>query len=379
MNPLVRGMGWLKNEADLNYGTPLHKHLAAKNMTMTQVAEVRDEVNNAIPPPDQGQIGACVSYSMATELEIAYGKIPSAWANPPADHEAPRLSRPFLALRRAAAIASCCFVPPSPTPPLVGPTGPIKTATLTHTFSPWSARPDYPNDNGMDMDEASEIAKKKGPSIVIPDELGGEQNLSWDTIAKRYPTVTKLAAKAAIVDTVKISNSLDPVVHWIDQWGAVQIGVDIYDTESKTPWISERGERSVGGHAMAIVGYKLKNKVVVVENSWGKKVGDNGLYYMPVEHLENAQLVQVILGHEPNTRCPSFYDQLAAAKLDEQGGSVSDDETEVESRSSVSITDAYGNSVDSDDDEDSRSVDSRRSFASDGYYSGRSFHHGMRV
>jgi C1A family cysteine protease len=50
--------------------------------------------------------------------------------------------------------------------------------------------------------------------------------------------------------------------------------------------IPANGEKKVGGHAVVLVGFKEKEKVFIVRNSWGKGWGDSGYFYMPYKIIE---------------------------------------------------------------------------------------------
>lgn len=49
-------------------------------------------------------------------------------------------------------------------------------------------------------------------------------------------------------------------------------------------------ERSLGGHAILVVGYDDETQCFIVRNSWGTKWGDKGHFYMPYEYLLNRNL-----------------------------------------------------------------------------------------
>ncbi len=51
-----------------------------------------------------------------------------------------------------------------------------------------------------------------------------------------------------------------------------------------------KGERVLGGHAVAIVGYDDAKKLWIVRNSWGKSWGDQGYFYMPYAYLTDRDL-----------------------------------------------------------------------------------------
>jgi C1A family cysteine protease len=52
----------------------------------------------------------------------------------------------------------------------------------------------------------------------------------------------------------------------------------------------EPGEKVLGGHAVALVGFDDKQKVFIVRNSWGSSWGDRGYFYMPYEYVLNQEL-----------------------------------------------------------------------------------------
>jgi C1A family cysteine protease len=49
-------------------------------------------------------------------------------------------------------------------------------------------------------------------------------------------------------------------------------------------------ERSLGGHAVIVMGYDDEKECFIVRNSWGKKWGDKGHFYMPYDYLLNRNL-----------------------------------------------------------------------------------------
>lgn len=51
-----------------------------------------------------------------------------------------------------------------------------------------------------------------------------------------------------------------------------------------------REERFLGGHAILVMGYDDEMGCFIVRNSWGKKWGDKGYFYMPYDYLLNRNL-----------------------------------------------------------------------------------------
>jgi len=49
------------------------------------------------------------------------------------------------------------------------------------------------------------------------------------------------------------------------------------------------GEKVLGGHAVALVGFNDDRKAFIVRNSWGASWGDHGYFYMPYEFIANPE------------------------------------------------------------------------------------------
>jgi C1A family cysteine protease len=59
--------------------------------------------------------------------------------------------------------------------------------------------------------------------------------------------------------------------------------------------VNPTSARTGGGHALAIVGYKLDSKVLgggyfIVKNSWGTSCGENGYQFVPFQHCLRSDL-----------------------------------------------------------------------------------------
>ena len=59
--------------------------------------------------------------------------------------------------------------------------------------------------------------------------------------------------------------------------------------------LPQKGEKSVGGHAVAIVGYQPSSddsdeSLFIVRNSWGEDWGDKGYCYFPESYILNPDL-----------------------------------------------------------------------------------------
>jgi C1A family cysteine protease len=49
-------------------------------------------------------------------------------------------------------------------------------------------------------------------------------------------------------------------------------------------------EKSMGGHAVCLVGYDDSRGVFIAKNSWGSGWGDRGYFYMPYQVIQNQQM-----------------------------------------------------------------------------------------
>jgi C1A family cysteine protease len=76
----------------------------------------------------------------------------------------------------------------------------------------------------------------------------------------------------------------------------VVFGMMLYSNiERITYWepvlsIPKKGERSIGGHCMLIVGYDDNKKLYKVRNSWSKLWGLNGYFFVPYSLIHNSRI-----------------------------------------------------------------------------------------
>lgn len=78
----------------------------------------------------------------------------------------------------------------------------------------------------------------------------------------------------------------------------IVIGCDIYTTfmgdeaakTGKIPTPDTNTEKYLGGHSMLVCGYRQKDRVFIVRNSWGKGWGDRGYCYMEYDYLLNENI-----------------------------------------------------------------------------------------
>jgi C1A family cysteine protease len=56
------------------------------------------------------------------------------------------------------------------------------------------------------------------------------------------------------------------------------------------PYPNTRRERLLGGHAVLLVGYNKSTNMFIARNSWGKRWGDGGYFYMPFQVIQNTAM-----------------------------------------------------------------------------------------
>ena len=119
----------------------------------------------------------------------------------------------------------------------------------------------------------------------------GQEN--WDTYSNTVLDMVKASVHKA-QSFWSVANR-DELLKLLDDGRVVQAGMEWYSGFNqsggfKSPWlITKNLGYSVGGHAVAIIGYDLNYqgvKVYIIQNSYGKYWGDNGKFYIAMDHLD---------------------------------------------------------------------------------------------
>lgn len=91
--------------------------------------------------------------------------------------------------------------------------------------------------------------------------------------------------------------SIEEMKHTLSNGFPFVFGFALYESfetksVAKTGYVTipKRDERLLGGHAVMAVGFDESKKIFIVRNSWGKKWGDRGYFYMPYGYLSNSRL-----------------------------------------------------------------------------------------
>ena len=210
---------------------------------------IKDAVDlRAKMPPvyDQGAIGSCVSQGVGVALDYAHVK-----SNPGLKFFTP--SRLFIYFQGRVAIGT------------------------------------VNQDSGCQIRDAIAATQKLGAPLesLWPYR---ESKFKLRPPATAYSDALKRqiiqAYKAETLDDVKRALSLDlPVV----------FGVPVYRSIMDLSWFNytlpmpAKNERSVGGHAMVVVGYRNSDSMLIVRNSWSSNWGRSGHMLMPFEYWNKFQ------------------------------------------------------------------------------------------
>lgn len=106
--------------------------------------------------------------------------------------------------------------------------------------------------------------------------------------------------KSALNNRIKayyrITNGLMGIKQCLAEGFPISFGFAVFEsflseqvaTKGIMPMPDVYRESMLGGHAVLAVGYDDETQMVLVRNSWGKKWGDNGYFWMPYEFIGNS-------------------------------------------------------------------------------------------
>jgi C1A family cysteine protease len=101
-----------------------------------------------------------------------------------------------------------------------------------------------------------------------------------DAASRKITSYTRLFTNSNTIDALRYGN---PVV----------FGLEIFDRfmdltlDNAVVSSPKNAEKSVGGHAMCLVGYDLRTKMFLAKNSFGTDWGNNGYCWIPFDYFEN--------------------------------------------------------------------------------------------
>ena len=125
----------------------------------------------------------------------------------------------------------------------------------------------------------------------IAEQKGGENtNLDFGS----YVKAGNLSASDADHKSKSywVIKNVDEYLKAIDEGFIVDLGIDWYSGYNqgggfRSPWIINRiSGYYVGGHAIAGIGYRMKDKVAIIQNSYSGAWGDHGCFYISLGFLD---------------------------------------------------------------------------------------------
>jgi hypothetical protein len=101
----------------------------------------------------------------------------------------------------------------------------------------------------------------------------------------------KLLKKSGRISSYKKLNSIYYITQVLNHNKPVVFGMEIYegfmDLNERTSTVSFPGrkEKSLGGHAMCMVGYDLSKRLFLAKNSFGPNWGSEGYCWIPFDYI----------------------------------------------------------------------------------------------
>ena len=90
------------------------------------------------------------------------------------------------------------------------------------------------------------------------------------------------------------SGNVDAAKGFIDQGYPIEMGMDLFKQFTNSEMalngllrMPGSGEKTIGGHAVAVVGFDDVKQRFMVRNSWGQNWGDHGYFYMPYDYYRD--------------------------------------------------------------------------------------------
>ncbi len=111
---------------------------------------------------------------------------------------------------------------------------------------------------------------------------------TWEAYREAYAhTIVEsynIPEDASLHENIKIAlNGKHPVIFGTPIWKEFE-----YTGKEGQIYIPNKSYKTIGSHAMLIVGYDLNKGKYIVRNSWGPYWGEQGYCYMPFEYLDVA-------------------------------------------------------------------------------------------
>jgi C1A family cysteine protease len=114
---------------------------------------------------------------------------------------------------------------------------------------------------------------------------------------KPSPDCYTTALKHRAIKYMRVDQDLEHLKACLDEGYPVAFGFNVFTSfesakVAKTGMVPmpKKGEKNIGGHAVALVGYDEEKQCFIVRNSWGADWGDAGYCYMPYAYITDKKL-----------------------------------------------------------------------------------------
>jgi C1A family cysteine protease len=138
--------------------------------------------------------------------------------------------------------------------------------------------------------------------IKVVAKYGVAPETAWPYDIAKYKkappaSVMKLASYHQALTYARVEQTQEALEQTLAQGFVVPFGFSVY-TSFESPTVAKTGivpmptksERSLGGHAVTIVGYDRPKKLFIVRNSWGPDWGQAGYFEIPYAYVLNPNL-----------------------------------------------------------------------------------------
>jgi C1A family cysteine protease len=155
----------------------------------------------------------------------------------------------------------------------------------------------YYNERAQEGDVSKDAGAFTGDGVKGMHNTGVVSESDWPYIPQKFATrppdeLYDAAAQNTVTSFKQIIQDENQIKQALYQGYPVLFSADIFPgfegaEVGKTGMVPmpQAGEKSVGGHAMMIVGFDDEQQLFIVRNSWGPDWGDNGYCYFPYAYV----------------------------------------------------------------------------------------------
>ena len=160
----------------------------------------------------------------------------------------------------------------------------------------------YYNERVIEHTVNSDSGAQIRDGIKVVAKLGAPPETDWpydiEKFAEKPPQgAFSDAAKNKVLSYQRVSRALNQMKGCLASGFPFVFGFTVYDSFESTTVahtghapMPQPGEKVVGGHAVAAVGYDDKNQWFIVRNSWGTSWGMKGYFTLPYQYLLESDL-----------------------------------------------------------------------------------------